>query len=719
MAIRTYKKSQKPSYTYSKYGRFEAKFSGNISSACFVQNDTSLDGFKPQLVEVKCLSSSVQVLEASAFCGCYNLTAAYLSQGLKTIGDQTFSGCQKLQELEIPATVQTIGACAFSDSRNLRRLTFQHYEAEANESASFSQYELESLGSSLLANNQVTEFILPPSISDFANLDVEVFSGAKVSSLTFLGIDSATLLALQPKIAATKLLGLDRVCEVIASNGKKIIYESSGKSFVEDTAYSVYGSAKIKTGKLDKLKLGKTFYWFGEDLYQWCMNPAKQDKAKFPNPRQCPLIIFYGDFLTSSQTKSFLHDVLENSEFFTWAKEELKCFLFIQDRAGAVKLDSGTTELKYLRSIFPESTSQDFVLAMFQYQDKKYIATYSGSTLNDLKTFIADGSERCDFSSFDYSQYENTLDTIDPETIPTKTPDQTQLKSWAKATPWWWNGSSPAAGSSLVLSKSSPVNFQTVSTPETTYVLVGAYDERNPSNFPRAIQTTLAPIWKPYTDNFKETYNTTCKNGEFKRLFQEGYKWRHFICFEFSHGSPKIITIGITYKEIWDTVHKCRGKVFLMFDSCDSGSMFEAKSKMLSTQGAAQETSSSQELADDPGGWLVKKLQRRSQLMKSLFGSSTADIDPQVICWSSTTASTYGWYRPKSSTIYEQAIVKANGESAGSRYLPMFKLVKEYGYKAYSGGDCVPQRRSYQNGKASGQTNNNITIDAENCIIWL
>lgn len=721
VAIKIYKKKQqKLSYTYSKYGRFEAKFSGNISSVCFVQNNSSFAGFKQQLLEVKCLSSSMQVLEASAFYDCYNLTAADLHQGLKMIGDQAFSGCQRLQELEIPATVQTIGASVFSDSRNLKQLTFQHYEAEASESASFSQYELKSLGSRAMANNQVSEFILPPSITSFASLDDEVFSGAKVSSLTFLGIDSTALLALQPKIAATKLLGLDRYCEVIASDGKKIIYESSGKSFIEELTYSVYGSAKIKSGKVNKMKLGKTFYWFTEELHQWCIDPTKQDKTKFPNPKQCPLIIFYGDFLTSTQTKSFLHDVLENSEFFRWAKEELKCFLFIQDRAGAVNLDSGTPELKYLRSILHESASQDFVLAMFQYQDKKYTATYSGSTLNDLKTFIADGSKKCGFSSFDYSQYANTLDTIDPETIPTNAPNSTHLRSFAGELPWWWNGSAAAAGQSLDLSELSPINFQTVSTPETTYILVGAYDMKYPSQFPAQIRTALAPIWKSYSDNVRETYNAACVTGEFKRLFSEGYKWRHFICYEFSHGSYHHITVGITYKYIWEIVHKCRGKVFLMFDSCDSGSMFEARSKLLSGQQDQQVSSlSSQATSEDLGGWLVKKFQRRSQLMKSLFNASTADIDPQVICWSSTTAHTYGWYDPPSSTLFERAIVRANKESAGSRYLPTFKLVKQYGTKKFSEGDCVPQRRSYQNGQASGQTDNYITIDAENCIIWM
>jgi hypothetical protein len=51
--------------------------------------------------------------------------------------------------------------------------------------------------------------------------------------------------------------------------------------------------------------------------------------------------------------------------------------------------------------------------------------------------------------------------------------------------------------------------------------------------------------------------------------------------------------------------------------------------------------------------------------MKSLFGASTEDIDPQIICWSSTTASTYGWYYPRSDTIWARGLRATNKQCQG------------------------------------------------------
>jgi hypothetical protein len=80
------------------------------------------------------------------------------------------------------------------------------------------------------------------------------------------------------------LLGLESDCEIIVSDGKKLKYTSNGRALVVDDTFSLYGKARIQTGKLNRLKLGRTIYWFTEQLYQWCMDPSSHDPERFPSP---------------------------------------------------------------------------------------------------------------------------------------------------------------------------------------------------------------------------------------------------------------------------------------------------------------------------------------------------------------------------------------------------------------------------------------------------
>jgi len=73
--------------------------------------------------------------------------------------------------------------------------------------------------------------------------------------------------------------------------------------------------------------------------------------------------------------------------------------------------------------------------------------------------------------------------------------------------------------------------------------------------------------------------------------------------------------------------------------------------------------------------YLVGKFNRRKLLMSSLFGASTAAIDPYMIMWSSTKANTYGWYYPQTATVFQRAICKAYGEMPHSRFAEIFPYV--------------------------------------------
>lgn len=651
------------------------------------------------------------------------MISANLGSGVETIGSHCFEKCQSLQALNLPQGCQTIGDYAFATSRALHDIRYAEYERDPLDGIAIDS-SLDHIGSGVIANTPtLTDLVLPASITSIiSQASSTAFQQASLTSLTFLGMTTDGLITIQPQLASTQMLGLSSDCEIVASDGKKLKYTNAGGSLVIDESFSIYGKARIYTGKLNRLKLGKTLYWFTEDLYQWCMDPSKQDPEKFPKPTQCPFIVFYGDFLTSKKTKMFLRQILENEDFQTWIKDSLKCFLFLVDRNGCISSGRGNSDLQFFRNVHRQMAGvEDFVAVDFFYGSNFWSTTLSSGSFDDLKRIVSDGMDRCNFKVFDSTQYEYALDVLDPETIPSSGADSSQIKLWCGAIPWWFNGTSAVKGVSRKLS-TEKFNFQVLSTPETTYLLVGAYDERNPSSFPAKIKTETASVWKPYADTFKELYNRDCTGGGFTALFEEAPQYRHFICFEFSHGANKLITIDskLTYSKIWQVLKDCKGKVFMMFDSCDSGSMFQAK-RSLATSGEARDQQEDVGVAT----YLVQKLQRRSHLMKALFGVSTEDVDPQIICWSSTTSTSYGWYYPRSDTVWAAGLRRTNSRCQGQRYLPTFLVNKEEGFRAYAAGDCIPQRKSYQTkngvqiiGECSWNTDNGIEIDAEKCIIW-
>lgn len=80
------------------------------------------------------------------------------------------------------------------------------------------------------------------------------------------------------------------------------------------------------------------------------------------------------------------------------------------------------------------------------------------------------------------------------------------------------------------------LNLADVSTPETTYLLVGSYDMNYPDNCPWSISLVF-PKYTTNCDQYKLLKNGECLNGGFTNAFKTGLKYRFFIFFEFSHGN--------------------------------------------------------------------------------------------------------------------------------------------------------------------------------------
>lgn len=330
----------------------------------------------------------------------------------------------------LPKNCSKIGQQAFAVSRSLASLGYEDYDKEFSD---YSEFKLDQIGAKVIAQTpKLEEIVLPSSVSSIAlQLASNALEQASLTSITLLGMDSSQLLASQAQIAGTKLFGLNADCQLIASDGKKLDYVNAGGALVVDESFSLYRNVRIQTGKVNKLKLGKSVYWFTQELYQWCMDPTKHDSTKFPNPAQCPFIVFYGDFLTSDKTKKFLSQILESKQFYEWIKDSVKCYLFLLDRSGHITHDSGISDLEFFRDIHTaKNGASEFVVVDFFYRDQFWTSTFDPGDLDDLKRLIAEGMSKCNFSAFNYEPYEFSLDQLDPETIPTSGADPSQLRSW-------------------------------------------------------------------------------------------------------------------------------------------------------------------------------------------------------------------------------------------------------------------------------------------------
>ena len=119
------------------------------------------------------------------------------------------------------------------------------------------------------------------------------------------------------------------------------------------------------------------------------------------------------------------------------------------------------------------------------------------------------------------------------------------------------------------------LNLADVSTPETTYYLIGSYDFKHQNNCVWHADSLLTDYVN--SDNKVWTKNTECASGKFKELYEKGKKYRFFVFYEFSHGGHQSVSIceGFTYAYVWDhfTSLATTQRVWGIFDSCHSGSM--------------------------------------------------------------------------------------------------------------------------------------------------
>lgn len=669
-------------FSYSKNGQKPIMMSNNAKFVEFMSDNYNSLGDQ---IEYAYLNNII-ALNDNSFRNSVHLTAIDMNPELESIGSDCFNGCQCLLSVEIPNNVKTLGKNSFSNCQKMQIVDFEHYEYDSEEN---STPYLQSVGDYLLSNSMnVQNIVFPESITTVKQLETEALKNSNVKQITFLGMNSSE----SKKLAESKCLGLEKDCIIHTKDNKQLKYLASTKT-IEDETYSQFGTAKIATnGKVNKLLLGRKIYSFTEELYNWCCDPTQHDTKKFPSPHACPLIVIFVDFKTSYASTLFLKNVLENSNLYSWMKENLKCYVFLLDRNGYIS-NGANSDLNFFRSLpyFSNHEDKDFVHISFIYDGNFNQTTFYPGSLDEFKDVITTFAEMTKFGDFDYSDYESILDEPDPETIPTNGGDGTLIKNFHKSLPEWCSGNSIASSTAWNIA-SNPMDFDLVSTPETTYILAGAYDEQQPNDPDRDAPDGFVRCTKLFSDNIEVMYGRDCYE-RYGDKFLEGVKYRYFMFYETSHGSTRYISIckNFNYTEIWKAFSNMSShqRVYGIFDSCHSGSMLKSKSTL----------NSENNIDNDIISYLEYKFARRDELLIALFGSAEAarSVKPKMILQSPTSAENYSYYWPGKTTCFMKPYEKTYLDNKNVRFNKFWELIHKNCYKPDERGDAEPHQMVYPN----------------------
>lgn len=447
------------------------------------------------------------------------------------------------------------------------------------------------------------------------------------------------------------------------------------------------------------VKLGQP-YLFTKAQYEYCKS------------RGAPIAVVYYDTKTSSASKS-LYDAVFGSKTETQAlykrlTQEKKyqkgyCCLFVLDRAG--RIDGGDPDLDFfaeevLRSDCSYGKSYQFPVLAMSFKGVACCAELPAAAgADDLAVAIYDACESGECGLAGFANWAGRADWLDrqpkkppAETAPDKTGKENLVtgitsvggpaywldvpakKSYADYDPNY-DGSFSGISETMRSDQTCALDLADVATPDTTYVLIGSYDIHNKTQCPLDSQTKFKPYVQPYTDHLVEVWNGDCtkKDGGYSDLFKKGAKYRFFVFYEFSHGYEKAepdghheITIGVSYADIWKTFSAMKPyqRVWGQFDSCYSGSVIVHTGATPQPLAASSAPAGDQHVSDILE-YIGAKLQRRATLMQAVTGGQvTAEqasntYDARMVLWSSTTATTHGWYNPRSNTIYMQGFGRA------------------------------------------------------------
>lgn len=432
--MKTYRPGQPIEYQYKKNGMFQIRFSNTISSVG-IRCETSFQ----QLVSIENLDQKFYEILENGFQNCTNLTSVTFNGGLSSLNDYAFFNCPSLPNVVFPSHLKTIKSRVFKQCSSLRSVSFQQFDEEANDQSSLSSdFQLSYLGEEVFdACPQLNNIVFPTSLSSQQCFAPTTFKGSSIQDITFLGIPSQS--EASRFLVQSKMLGIGHDCNVVFSDKRKFLYSNSVNTLIEDYSYNSHGS--LEYAKTSYMRLRKP-YLFSADAMKWIIDPSSRDQTatKFPDV-PCPVIVMYGDFLTSSTSRRFLSEVIEAKEFQKQLESAINCYVLVLSRDGLIDLNSSSSnDLYYFRKELNASKAiqRSFMSLNFYYKDSFTSLTTTTTSIPDVIKLIQQGASQTGFDSFQFEDFDIKLEPPYDEQIASGSPNVDKNYVY----PWWWDGSS-------------------------------------------------------------------------------------------------------------------------------------------------------------------------------------------------------------------------------------------------------------------------------------
>lgn len=642
--VKTFSDPNRMKYAYGSTGAYQMRTSGNVTGIR-VSGGKSDNTVTEQLAEIQRVGPGLKDLKSQCFKDCTILRNADLTDSdVRTIGDDCFAGCSQLADVRVCEGLSEIGDRAFSGCAKLSAVTFDWLQRD---SAGGMQFQLTSVGSNAFSECQaLANTVFPCGVEC---LGQNSLNGASLSGMTFTGSSSQQLTS--SSAARTKMFGLGQPCEIITNDGKIVAFDGAALSVRSDFPGS---SGVAQAGTAGKLRLGR-IYALTDALANWCAQ------------ENVPYVVIYCDTMTDFGSRDICQNVLRDQAFRKFLSESFKYFILFADRnadfAGAGEAVSCSRRLASGAAKNPNPDDMRFTQLSFIYNGAANTAVAeSGTDADGLKQLLLQYAKATGFESWDNRGYDNQVDIPDDETVPAGSPDPAGMQAYG-IPPWFSGGQAETPGQWDAAS--SPADFRLVSTPDTTYLLLFANDANNGMNGMDGDNIWGKSFFADYSDHVNVINGSSSTKSKLIMALQEGCKYHLLLFKESCHGggySAKDYCefIGIydyTAKkreimydyEFADALKNAKNRVFGIFQSCESGTMFDDETP--NTNSPAFKAAAAPKGAVSFGEGLVRKMNKiRREKLAALAGEgpevqSTLDV-VNAIFWSPCTADTSTYYYP-------------------------------------------------------------------------